>query len=69
MGQPPVNTQPGSKPDPKDDLKSLPLPEVEKKLGSSPDGLTQANVAEVRNPLEYLRTCFDWCRMLRTADA
>ena len=24
------------------DLKSLPMPEVEKKLGSSPDGLTQA---------------------------
>ena len=29
-------------PEPKDDLKSLPMPEVEKKLGSSPDGLTQA---------------------------
>ena len=28
-------------PEAKDDLKSLPLPEVEKKLGSSPDGLTQ----------------------------
>ena len=28
--------------DAKDDLKSLPMPEVEKKLGSSPDGLTQA---------------------------
>ena len=27
---------------PKDDLKSLPMPELEKKLGSSPDGLTQA---------------------------
>ena len=26
----------------KDDLKSLPLPEVEKRLGSSPDGLSQA---------------------------
>ena len=32
----------GPKPDAKDDLKSLPLPEVEKKLGSSPAGLTQA---------------------------
>jgi H+-transporting ATPase len=32
---------PESKPDAKDDLKSLPLPEVEKKLGSSPDGLSQ----------------------------
>ena len=32
----------GSKPDAKDDLKTLPLAEVEKKLGSSPDGLTQA---------------------------
>lgn len=30
----------GAKPDSKDDLKSLLLPEVEKKLGSSPDGLT-----------------------------
>src|SRR5271168_83229 len=34
--------KPGSKPDAKEDLKSLPMPEVEKKLGSSPDGLTQA---------------------------
>jgi H+-transporting ATPase len=33
---------PESKPDGKDNLKSLPLPELEKKLGSSPDGLTQA---------------------------
>ncbi|MGB8495660.1 MAG: plasma-membrane proton-efflux P-type ATPase [Candidatus Acidiferrum sp.] len=32
----------GLKPDAKDDLKSLPMPEVEKKLGSSPDGLSQA---------------------------
>jgi H+-transporting ATPase len=32
----------GSKPESKDDLKSLPMPEVEKKLGSSPDGLSQA---------------------------
>jgi H+-transporting ATPase len=35
-------TKPGSKPESKDDLKTLPLPEVEKKLGSSPDGLSQA---------------------------
>ena len=34
--------KPGSKPAAKDDLKSLPLAEVEKKLASSPDGLTQA---------------------------
>ena len=33
---------PESKPNAKDDLKSLPLAEVEKKLGSSPDGLSQA---------------------------
>jgi len=32
----------GMKPDATDDLKSLPLPEVERKLGSSPDGLSQA---------------------------
>jgi H+-transporting ATPase len=39
-------SKPGSKadvkPEAKDDLKTLPLAEVEKKLGSSPDGLTQA---------------------------
>jgi H+-transporting ATPase len=34
--------QPGSKTATKDDLKSLPLAELEKILGSSPDGLTQA---------------------------
>ena len=32
----------GSRPDAKDNLQTLPLPEVEKKLDSSPDGLTQA---------------------------
>jgi H+-transporting ATPase len=32
----------GSKSESKDDLKSLPMADVEKKLGSSPDGLTQA---------------------------
>jgi H+-transporting ATPase len=35
-------SKPGSKPNTKDDFKSLPLAEVEKKLGSSADGLTQA---------------------------
>ena len=35
-------SKPGSKADANDDLKSLPLQEVEKKLGSSPDGLSQA---------------------------
>ena len=30
------------KPGAPDDLKSLPLPELEKKLGASPDGLSQA---------------------------
>ena len=35
-------SKPGTKPNATDDLKSLPLPEVEKKLGSSPDGLSQA---------------------------
>ena len=32
----------GAKPDSKDDLKSLPMSEVENKLGSSADGFTQA---------------------------
>jgi H+-transporting ATPase len=35
-------TKPGSKPNAKDDLKSLPMAEVQKKLTSSPDGLSQA---------------------------
>ncbi len=34
--------KPGSEPKSKGDLKSLPMPELEAKLGSSPDGLTQA---------------------------
>jgi H+-transporting ATPase len=37
-----VDLKPGAKPESKDDLKSLPMAEVEKKLSSSPDGLTQA---------------------------
>ncbi len=35
-------TTPAPKPAPQDDLKTLPLAEVEKKLESSPDGLSQA---------------------------
>jgi H+-transporting ATPase len=35
-------SKPGSKPNAKDDLKSLPMPELQAKLGSSPDGLSQA---------------------------
>ena len=38
--------KPGAKPAAKDDLKSLPMAEVEKKLGSSPDGLSQAEAAK-----------------------
>ena len=30
----------------KDDLKTLPMPELQKKLGSSPDGLSQAEAAK-----------------------
>ncbi len=36
------DTKPKATPDAKDDLKTLPIAEVEKKLNSSPDGLTQA---------------------------
>ena len=43
-------SKPGSKADANDDLKSLPLQEVEKKLGSSPDGLSQAE-AKKRVPV------------------
>jgi H+-transporting ATPase len=35
-------SEPEAKPDAKDDLKSLPLAEVEKRLGSSPEGLSEA---------------------------
>ena len=37
-----LESKPGSKHNAKDDLKSLPMSEVENKLESSPDGLTQA---------------------------
>ena len=37
-----TENKPESKPDAKDDLKSLPMSELQTKLGSSPDGLTQA---------------------------
>ena len=36
-----ADAKPDAKSDPNDDLKTLPLAEVEKKLESSPDGLTQ----------------------------
>ena len=39
---------PKSKPATKDDLKTLPMAEVEKKLGSSPEGLTQAEARKRR---------------------
>jgi H+-transporting ATPase len=35
-------SKPGSKPNAKDDLKSLPMPELQAKLGSSSDGLSLA---------------------------
>src|ERR1019366_8430827 len=35
-------SKPGSKAEPKDDLKSLPMPQLEKQLASSPEGLTEA---------------------------
>ena len=42
-GQPKApESKPASKPNPQDDLKSLPMPELLAKLGSSPDGLSQA---------------------------
>mgnify|MGYP000004660078 CR=1 FL=1 len=35
-------SKPEANPDANDNLKSLPLPELQMKLGSSPDGLTEA---------------------------
>ena len=37
-----LQSEPGPQPDAKSDLQSLPLQEVEKRLGSSPEGLSQA---------------------------
>src|SRR5271170_2073852 len=42
VSEPEAGPKLASKPGVKDDLKSLPLAEVEKRLGSSPDGLSQA---------------------------
>jgi H+-transporting ATPase len=39
-------SKPGPAPDAKDDLKSLPVAEVQKRLGSSPEGLGQAEATE-----------------------
>ena len=41
-----ADLKPGAKPESKDDLKSIPIAEVEKKLGSSPDGLSQAEATK-----------------------
>jgi H+-transporting ATPase len=42
----PPESKPGSKSDAKDDLKSIPMEELQVKLSSSPDGLTQAEAAK-----------------------
>ena len=38
----PSGAKPGAKDSAKDDLRSLPMAEVQQRLGFSPDGLTQA---------------------------
>jgi len=43
QSKPPGST---TEPGPKDDLKSLPVSEVEKKLETSPDGLSQAEAVK-----------------------
>jgi H+-transporting ATPase len=45
-GEKVIETKPGAHPDAKDDLKSLPTPELEARLQSSPDGLTQAEASK-----------------------
>ena len=37
-----------SKPNEKDDMKTLPMQEVVKKLGSSPEGFRQADIQTIR---------------------
>jgi H+-transporting ATPase len=41
-----IAEKPKSKPESKDDLESLPMPELQKKLGSSAEGLTQSEAAK-----------------------
>jgi H+-transporting ATPase len=41
-----ADLKPGAKPESKDDFKSIPMAEVEKKLASSPNGLTQAEATK-----------------------
>jgi len=47
-------SKPGSTPNEKDDLKSLPMPELEAQLGSSPDGLEALKLVQglVHRPLD-----------------
>ena len=44
-----------AKPSAKDDLRSLPLAEVEEKLASSADGLTRSRGAETAHPMRAER--------------
>jgi len=70
-GAGPPGRRAGSEPDAKDDLKSLPVAEVERRLSSSPDGLTGAEAekrlvayganeieSKKENPLRKLLTYF-----------
>jgi len=70
-GAGPARGRAGPQPGAKDDLKSLPLPEVERRLSSSPDGLSQAEAekrlaanganeidSKKENPLRKLLTYF-----------
>jgi uncharacterized protein len=57
------DSKPGSTPAPKIDLKSLPLPEVEKDLASSPDGLSQVEAQKPAGRVGHshgLDRCFGW---------
>ena len=47
---PKPEARPGPKPEAKDDLKTLPMPEVEKRLGFSPDGLSSGRGAKAAGP-------------------
>ena len=46
-----ANPKPGSKPDPSQALKSLSMPDLQAKLGSSPEGLTQAEAQKTADPI------------------
>ncbi len=52
-----TNADQTKSPGAQDDLKTLPMPEVQAKLGSSPDGLSQAEAQTAADAIRAERDC------------